>query len=73
MQCEGVVFDDYAGDRITFEGGAISNTGIHCPWHADGSGCHGIYASGGPHHVIDGVTFSAPNRSSTTTRSPAAR
>lgn len=63
MQCEGVVFDDYAGDRITFDGGGISNTGIHCPWHADGSGCHGIYASGGHGHVITGMTFAAPNLS----------
>jgi hypothetical protein len=63
MQCEGVVFDDYAGDRITFDGGSISHTGIHCPWHTDGSGCHGIYASGGHHHVINGVTFADPNRS----------
>ena len=63
MQCEGVVLDDYAGDAITFDGGQIANTGIHCPWHADGSGCHGIYASGGHGHVINDMTFAKPNLS----------
>lgn len=61
MQCEGVVLDDYAGDAITFDGGQIANIGIHCPWHADGSGCHGIYASGGHGHVINDMTFAKAN------------
>jgi hypothetical protein len=63
MQCEGVVLDDYAGDSIRFDGGQIANTGIHCPWHTDGSGCHGIYASGGHGHVINDLTFAKPNLS----------
>ncbi len=63
MQCEGVVLDDYAGDDITFDGGQVANTGVHCPWHADGSGCHGIYASGGHGHVINDMTFGKPNLS----------
>jgi hypothetical protein len=63
MQCEGVVLDDYTGDSIRFDGGQIANTGIHCPWHTDGSGCHGIYASGGHGHVINDLTFEKPNLS----------
>ncbi|HEX8952550.1 MAG TPA: hypothetical protein VF945_11930, partial [Polyangia bacterium] len=46
-----------------FDGGQITNTGIHCPWHTDGSGCHGIYASGGHGHVINDLTFGQPNLS----------
>ena len=63
MKCEGVAFDDYAGDSISFDGGKISNTGTQCPWHADGSGCHGIYASGGHGHIISHMTFDHPNLS----------
>lgn len=52
MSCDGVVFDDFAGDRISFIRGSITNTGL-----LDQHGVHGIYASGGHGHLVDHMTF----------------
>lgn len=53
MSCDGVVYDDFTGDRISLIGGKITTTGrVEL-----GYGTHGVYASGGHGHLFDGVTF----------------
>ncbi len=58
MAMDGVVLEDFAGDRFSYVGGSIRNTGAiaHSCAHYD-YGAHGIYASGGHGHVFDGATF----------------
>jgi len=53
MNQDGIVLNDNAGDRFSYIGGSITNTGNVPP----GWGTHGIYASGGTGHVFDGITF----------------
>ncbi|MDX2004204.1 MAG: hypothetical protein SFU83_02915 [Meiothermus sp.] len=50
---DGVLLNDAAGDRFSFIGGAIKNTGNVPP----GWSVHGVYASGGHGHLFDGVQF----------------
>jgi len=53
MKEDGILLSDPAGDRFSYIGGSITNTGKVNP----GWGTHGCYASGGTGHVFDGVTF----------------
>ena len=53
MRADGILLNDNAGDRFSFIGGSIRNTGLNPPsWNT-----HGCYASGGHGHIFDGVTF----------------
>ncbi|MCI2082388.1 MAG: hypothetical protein LKK08_02870 [Bacteroidales bacterium] len=53
MDQDGILLSDGAGDRFSFIGGSISNTGkVNPGWHV-----HGCYASGGSGHLFDGVEF----------------
>lgn len=53
MDRDGILLDDQAGDRFSFIGGSIMNTGLNPPkWNT-----HGVYASGGHGHLFDGVEF----------------
>jgi len=53
MDQDGILLSDPAGDRFSYIGGSITNTGKVPPkW-----GTHGCYASGGTGHLFDGVTF----------------
>jgi hypothetical protein len=53
MDQDGILLSDGAGDRFTFIGGSITNTGkVNPGWHV-----HGCYASGGSGHLFDGVEF----------------
>lgn len=57
MDQDGILLSDAAGDRFSFIGGSITNTGIkHPDWHT-----HGCYASGGTGHLFDGVIFKNNN------------
>ena len=50
---DGILLSDGAGDRFSYIGGSITNTGkVYPGWHV-----HGCYASGGTGHLFDGVTF----------------
>jgi hypothetical protein len=53
MQYDGIVLDDCAGDRFSFVGGKIVDTGLSYA----GYGTHGMYLSGGHGHRVDGTTF----------------
>jgi len=53
MDQDGILLSDPAGDRFSYIGGSITNTGKVPP----GWGTHGCYASGGTGHLFDGVTF----------------
>ncbi|MCK9312005.1 MAG: hypothetical protein M0P26_06980, partial [Bacteroidales bacterium] len=53
MDQDGILLSDPAGDRFSYIGGSITNTGKVPP----GWGTHGCYASGGTGHIFDGVTF----------------
>ena len=52
---DGVLLNDAAGDRFSFIGGSITDTGQrgYQPHWA----LHGVYASGGHGHLFDGVEF----------------
>lgn len=53
MDQDGILLSDAAGDRFSYIGGSITNTGkVNPGWHV-----HGCYASGGTGHIFDGVTF----------------
>ena len=53
MDQDGILLSDPAGDRFSYIGGSITNTGNVNP----GFHVHGCYASGGTGHLFDGVTF----------------
>lgn len=53
MDEDGILLSDPAGDRFSFLGGTITNTGkVNPGWHV-----HGCYASGGTGHLFDGTIF----------------
>ena len=53
MDEDGILLSDPAGDRFSFIGGTITNTGkVNPGWHV-----HGCYASGGTGHLFDGTIF----------------
>ncbi|MDD4427816.1 MAG: T9SS type A sorting domain-containing protein [Paludibacter sp.] len=53
MDEDGILLSDPAGDRFSYIGGSITNTGkVNPGWHV-----HGCYASGGTGHLFDGVVF----------------
>lgn len=53
MDQDGILLSDGAGDKFSYIGGSITNTGnVNPGWHI-----HGCYASGGTGHLFDGVTF----------------
>ncbi len=53
---DGILLDDPAGDRFSYIGGYIRNTGQVRP--GDGHGVHGVYSSGGTSHLYAGISFS---------------
>lgn len=53
MDQDGILLSDGAGDRFSYIGGSITNTGnVNPGWHI-----HGCYASGGTGHLFDGTIF----------------
>jgi len=55
MWMDGVLLGDKAGDRFSFVGGEIKDTGNRGP--QEHWAVHGVYASGGHGHVFDGVEY----------------
>lgn len=53
MDEDGILLSDAAGDRFSYIGGSITNTGnVNPGWHI-----HGCYSSGGTGHLFDGTIF----------------